>query len=147
MAGKTKKPGPGIRSQKKILTTGVSTKDSAMLVAVLTKDGDFQDRMGSLAAALGFHVKFFNTAQRFGRSTLKIKPALALIDVSSLSNSEAVPRMLRMASCHVPFIACMEDGTENEDDLYENGFNAIVKKNDPAKRLEQVIRNFLPQIS
>lgn len=40
-------------------------------------------------------------------------------------------------------IACVNDNHINEDNLYDSGFNAIIKKSDNIKWIETVISNFI----
>ena len=70
--------------------------------------------------------------------------AAALIDIGTVPGSEYIPRMLRLLSCHVPFIACVGGEFRDEDDIYDLGFNALIYKDAKTRRIREIIGNFLP---
>jgi hypothetical protein len=110
---------------------------------MLSKDAGFMRRVAEVAASSGVKLVSFRSAQAFGRFVLDGRPGAGLIDVDSVTDSGAIPRMLRLASCHVPFIACMERSPKDDDRIYELGFNAIIEKTARDTHIEEVLGNFL----
>lgn len=112
-------------------------------VEVLSDDGDLLAKLESVCDALNSSLNVSESARSFGKAVLHKSTIIALIDVVSIKDSFNIPQLMRMASCHVPFIAVLEEDPEEEDELYDAGYNGFVLKKSGRQRYVDVLSNFV----
>ena len=127
-----------------MLTMQCAEVISQKRVSILSKQDDFIGRISAILDPRDFgklRIKVFDSAIRFKKNILVEKPDVALIDVGVVKDSENMLQNLRSSSCHIPFIALTD--CNDEEELYNLGFNAVISKKAGDDWIKTVLRNFL----
>ena len=112
-------------------------------VLVLSKDKIFSSKIRDLPLIRSIfitNIKFFIEITEFIDNYYF---GIIIVDVASVHDGLEIPNVLRQKSCHMPLIACVSGDSENEEQLYDSGFNAVIKNTDSITRISVVISNFI----
>lgn len=113
------------------------------IILLLSRGKICRHRCENLARALECQVAHVAEPELLHARARRLDAALIVVDTLSFPGSPAILRDLRLASCHTPCVACIAPDFDDEDRLYESGFNALVHHGQEIRHWKNVFRTFI----